>query len=382
MVITVVSSSRADFGLLLPVIRAIDASATLQVRVVATGSHLEAVHGNTVDEMRRHVRVDAEVPLALDEDTSDGIGRSMGRALASFPSVFRELGTDLVLVLGDRFEILAVVESALISRLPVAHLCGGDVTEGAWDDAIRHAITKMSHLHFPTNVDARRRVIQMGEQPENVHDVGSPGLDAILALDRLGRDELEATLPGFRFRGTNLLVTYHPETLDFGDGLARLDALLAALDGLGPDTGIVFTMPNADLGGSALGERTRTWCDARENAVAYTSLGQRRYLSLMGEVDAVVGNSSSGLYEAPSFGIPTVNVGSRQAGRLRATSVFDVEPDADAILATLREALATDCSQTVNPYGDGQSAARITAVLEGVSDPRALLVKSFRGVES
>jgi UDP-N-acetylglucosamine 2-epimerase (non-hydrolysing)/GDP/UDP-N,N'-diacetylbacillosamine 2-epimerase (hydrolysing) len=288
---------------------------------------------------------------------------------------YRELAPDLVLVLGDRFEILAAVSAALVSRVPVAHLCGGDVTEGAWDEGIRHAITKMAHLHFPTHDAAARRIIAMGEAPERVVTAGSTGIDNLLGLDLLSREELEADL-GFRFRTRNVLVTHHPETLA-SDGAGDLDALLDALADLGDDVGIVFTLPNADTGGDAVRTRVEEFAAAHDNAGAWTSLGLQRYASVMSVADAVVGNSSSGLYEAPSLRTPTVNVGGRQAGRPCATSVRSAPAEREAIVAAIRSAFETDCTDAVNPYGDGHATERIVAALEAIDDFRDLLRKGF-----
>jgi len=375
--VCVVTGSRAEYGLLRPVMRAVDASDSLTLQVAVTGTHLEPAHGRTIEQIRADgFRIEARVPAAQHDDSSIGIAHSMGLTTQGFAVAFAELQPDLVLVLGDRFEILAVTQAALVSRIPVAHLCGGDVTEGAWDDAIRHAITKMAHLHFVTNTDAARRVQQLGERADRVHCVGSPGIDAIRTVDLLDGEALDDAL-GFRLRARNVLVTYHPETLAFDDGVARLDELLAALDALGPDVGVIVTMPNADLGGGALATRTRAWAAERDHVAAYTSLGQRRYLSTMAAVDAVVGNSSSGLYEAPSFKVPTVNIGGRQDGRLRASSVLDCAPERSAIESAIRAAFALDTADAVNPYGDGHAAAAIVAVLASIDDPRALLRKGF-----
>lgn len=381
MKICVVTGSRAEYGLLRPVMTAIAASPRLTLQVAVTGSHLEDAHGRTVQSIIADgFTVHAEVPAEQHDDSSVGIARSMGLTAEGFARAFAALTPDLVLVLGDRFEILAVVQAALVCRLPVAHLCGGDVTEGAWDDSIRHAITKMAHLHFVTNHAAARRVRQLGERPDRVHQVGSPGIDVIRTLPLLDGAELEAEL-GFTLRTRNVLVTYHPETLAFDDGIARLDELLAALEALGPDVGVIVTMPNADLGGAALAAHTRAWADEHDNAAAFMSLGQLRYLSTMASVDAVVGNSSSGLYEAPSLFVPTVNIGGRQDGRLRASTVIDCPPERGPIEAAIREAFDLDTIDAVSPYGDGHAAAAIVAALEAIDDPAALLRKGFVDLE-
>lgn len=377
MKVCVVTASRAEYGLLRPVMSAIASSERLELVVVVGGTHLEIVHGRTV----QHIEADGfevawSIPAEMHDDSSVGIASSMGLTLEGASRALADLAPDIVLVLGDRFEILAVVQAALVCRIPVAHLCGGDVTEGAWDDAIRHAITKMAHLHFVTNADAARRVRQLGERDDRVHDVGSPGIDAIRTVALLEGDELEAALDGFRLRPRNVLVTYHPETLALDDGVARLDELLAALDAV-EDLGVIVTMPNADLGGNALAERTRAWADGKDHVAVFTSLGQRRYLSVMAAVDAVVGNSSSGLYEAPSFRVPTVNIGGRQDGRLRASTVIDCPPERGAVEAAIRQAFDLDTEGAVNPYGDGHTSARIVEILEAIEDAPSLLRKGF-----
>ncbi len=381
MKVCVVTGSRAEYGLLRPVMSAIEASRHLTLQVGVTGTHLEDAHGRTLRSIVADgFTVHAQVPAEVHEDSSVGIARSMGLTTEGFARAFASLTPDLVLVLGDRFEILAVVQAALVCRLPVAHLCGGDLTEGAWDDAIRHAITKMSHVHFVTNRDAARRVRQLGERPDRVHEVGSPGIDAIRTMQLLDGAELDAEL-GFTLLTRNVLVTYHPETLAFDDGIARLDELLAALEALGPDVGVIVTMPNADLGGAALAAHTRAWADEHDNAAAFVSLGQLRYLSTMASVDAVVGNSSSGLYEAPSLCVPTVNIGGRQDGRPRASTVIDCPPERGAIEAAIRKAFDLDTIDAHNPYGDGHASEAIVAVLEAIEDPAGLLRKGFVDLE-
>jgi len=375
--ICVVTGSRAEYGLLRPVIRAIAASEQLELRLLVTGMHLSARYGETWRGIVEDgYGIDSKVPMLVDDDSALGISRSMGAGIAGIASALQELAPDLMLVLGDRFEVLAAVQAALIARVPVAHLCGGDVTEGAWDDSIRHAVTKMSHLHFPSHVDAGARILQMGEDPAAVHVVGSPGIDSIQQLSLLDRDALSQVLD-FRLCDRNLLITYHPETLDSAQPAQRFVELLTALEGFCPQTGLLFTMPNADAGGHQLFSQVERFVADRENARVWVSMGQLRYLSAMSQVDAVVGNSSSGLYEAPSLGTPTVNIGGRQDGRPRATSVIDCDPQRDAIEAAIQSALERDCDGVVNPYGDGRSAARIVSVLESVGDFAGLVRKRF-----
>ena len=285
---------------------------------------------------------------------------------------------DLMLVLGDRYEILCAVQAALLAGVPVAHLCGGDITEGAMDDAIRHAITKLSALHFTSNAEAARRVRQMGEDPARVFDVGSPGIDRLRSLTPIAPGALLADLGLAAPQGPVFVVTFHPETLAEA-GAAQARALCDALDAF-PEATLIVTGSNADPGARAVDRVMTGYAAARATAAHRASLGSRRYVSALAMADAVIGNSSSGLYEAPSFGIPTVNIGDRQAGRLRGPSVIDCPPERDAIVAAIRRALRTDCSTMTNPYGDGHSAARITAALARIDTPRSLLRKRFRDI--
>jgi len=375
--ICVVSGSRADYGLLLPVLRGIAEHPGLQLRLAVTGSHLEDRFGHTVDAISADgFDVDAAVPLGLDDDDPATITRALGNAVSGFAAALQRLQPDLLLVLGDRYEILGAAQAALIARIPVAHIAGGDLTEGAFDDAIRHAVTKLSHLHFVTSEQAARRVRQLGEADERVFVTGSPGIDQILATPLLDRAALAQRL-GMALRGRNLAVTFHPATLDSEDALDQLQQLLDALDGLGDGVGLVFTGANADPRGQAVNARLREFVAGRDNAVQHDSLGQQGYYSLLAAADVVVGNSSSGLYEAPSLGTPTVNIGDRQAGRLRAASVIDCAPRRADIAAAIASAFALDCRGISNPYGDGRAAPRIVAELARPWPRDALLRKGF-----
>ena len=373
--ICAVTGSRADWGLLRPVLDGIRDSETLALQLAVTGSHLSPAHGHTVDTIESQgFVVDARINLAQRGDDARAVTHALGRGVAAFADVLQDLAPDLLLVLGDRFEILAAVQAALIARVPVAHIAGGDITEGAFDDAIRHAISKMSHLHFATHSEAARRLRQMGEA--DVHLCGSPGIDQILATPRLSRDALSQSL-GFPLRPRNLAITFHPATLDDADPLDQLDTQLTALDRLGPDTGLIFTGANSDTGGDTLNARIKEFADAHDNACLHPSLGQQRYYSLVALADAVVGNSSSGLYEAPSLGTPTVNIGSRQDGRPRAASVINCPAETDAIVEAIHAAYRLDMAEVENPYGDGHASERILAVLRGPWSRQALIHKRF-----
>jgi UDP-N-acetylglucosamine 2-epimerase (non-hydrolysing)/GDP/UDP-N,N'-diacetylbacillosamine 2-epimerase (hydrolysing) len=375
--ICVVTGSRAEYGLLFWPMKEIQDDPDLQLQVVVTGMHLSPEFGLTYRSIEADgFVIDARVDMLLSSDTPVGIAKSMGLGVIGFADALDRLRPDMLVLLGDRYEILAAAQAALVARIPIAHIAGGDVTEGAFDEAIRHSISKMSHLHFVTNEVAARRVRQLGENPAHIFNVGSPGLDTIKRMTLLDRPALEKALD-FRFLKRNLLVTFHPVTLDSVSAELQFQELLSALDKLGDQSGIIFTKPNADTNGRVLVGLMDAYAAAHANARVYDSLGALRYLSAMSQVDAVVGNSSSGLYEAPSFGKPTVNIGDRQKGRLQASSVINCEPEAGAIEAAILQALAADCAAAVNPYGDGNSAVRIKERLKEVAAPFALLKKHF-----
>jgi UDP-N-acetylglucosamine 2-epimerase (non-hydrolysing)/GDP/UDP-N,N'-diacetylbacillosamine 2-epimerase (hydrolysing) len=375
--VCVVTGTRAEYGLLRGVMEGVRAHPGLALQLVVTGAHLSPEFGLTVREIEQDgFQVDERVEMLLSSDTAVGVTTSLGLGVIGFAGALDRLKPDLMLVLGDRYEIFAAVQAALVARVPVAHIAGGDTTEGAFDEAFRHGITKMAHLHFVTNAEAARRVRQLGEDPAQIHVVGSPGIDALLKAPLMSREALGASL-GFDWKPTNLLITFHPATLDDRPAAAQLQALFDALDRLGPETGLLFTMPNADTEGRALRQQIEAYVAERPHARAYDSLGHLRYLSAMAVCDAVVGNSSSGLYEAPSFQKPTVNIGDRQKGRLKAISVIDCEPTADAIATALAQALRGAPEGVVNPYGDGHAAERIVGAIAQATDLKALLKKRF-----
>lgn len=375
--ICIVTGTRADYGHLLPVMRAVQQDPALILQVVATGMHLSPEFGLTHRVIEADgFQIDAKVEMLLSSDTGVGIAKSMGLATIGFADAFDRLKPDIVLLLGDRFEILAAAQAALVARIPLGHLSGGDTTEGAFDEAIRHSITKMANLHFVSNADAQARVLQMGERPETVFLTGSPAIDLILQTPLPSREELEHEL-GFRFARRNLLVTYHPVTLDLEETENGFQELLSALRSLPGDVGLLFTLPNADNGSRSLIRALQDFVAGHSCAKAFVSLGQRRYYGTVAQVDAVVGNSSSGLFEVPSFGKPTVNIGDRQRGRTRSASVIDCPAERGAIFRAITAAFDLDCRGMPNPYGDGQAAERIAAVLCETPDLRSLLMKRF-----
>jgi UDP-hydrolysing UDP-N-acetyl-D-glucosamine 2-epimerase len=381
--ICVVTGSRAEYGLLYWVLHDLRAAPDIDLQLVVTGMHLAPEFGLTVREIERDgFAIAHRVDMLLSGDAPAAVAKSIGLGVIGLSGALEALAPEVVLVLGDRFEIFAAAQACLVHNIALAHIAGGDTTEGAYDEAMRHAITKMAHLHLVTNDLAARRVRQLGEDPRCIHVVGSPGLDHLRRQALLGRDELEQAL-GAKLDARNLLVTFHPATLEPGAGESQQAELFAALDTLDPGTTIWCTRPNADTGGRALAAALDAWAAARGDRVrVYTSLGQRRYLSLMAQVDVVVGNSSSGLYEAPSLRVPTIDIGDRQRGRLAAASVIHCEPQRDAIRTALAKATELDCGEVVNPYGDGHSAARIVELLRALPPAAELLKKHFHLLEA
>jgi len=372
-----VTGSRADFGLLVWPMRAIRETSGLTLQLIATGMHLAPEFGYTFNAIRDEgFEVDERVETLLASDTGAGVAKSVGLGVIGFADAFARLQPDLVVLLGDRFEMFAAAQAAMFMRLPMAHLFGGDVTEGAVDESIRHAITKMSHLHFASNTGSARRLSQLGEDPSRIHTIGSVGIDAIKHLDLMDRDSIGRAV-GLPLGEHNALVTFHPVTVEAGRSIAELDELFAALSTLDPEFRLIFTLANADAEGRALNERTKAFAAGRPNTIAVASLGQLRYLSLMSQVDLVIGNSSSGILEAPSFGVPTVDVGDRQKGRERAASVFHTASERGAIGAAIAQALRRGRQATVNPYGDGESSRRFADIIAGIPDFRQLLTKGF-----
>ena len=382
--VCVVTGTRADYGLLRWVIDGIHISKQLQLQLVVTGMHLSPEFGLTVQQIEADgYPIDWRVEILLSSDTAVGITKSMGLGLIGFADALAQLQPDLLLVLGDRYEIMVAAQASMIGRIPIAHLHGGELTEGLIDEAIRHSVTKMAHLHFVAAEEYRQRVIQLGEQPERVFCVGGLGIDNIKRLDLLNRQQLEESL-NFKLGECNLLVTFHPVTLEKDSAAEQMAELLNALNHF-PDVHLIFTMPNADTDGRVLFQMIENYVHDRLNACVFTSLGQLRYLSCIQHVDGVVGNSSSGLAEVPSFKKPTINIGDRQRGRLKAESVIDCLPKSAAITASIKIALRTAFQQQlkqpfVNPYGEGGASEAIVTRLEAI-EFTDLLKKSFYVLE-
>jgi UDP-hydrolysing UDP-N-acetyl-D-glucosamine 2-epimerase len=375
--ICVITGSRADYGLLYWLMKDIEASSVFDLQLVVTGMHLSPEFGMTVNIIEHDgFEIARRVETLMSSDSAVGITKSVGLGVINFADVFEQLRPDLVLVLGDRFEIFAAAQAALLARLPIAHLGGGDVTEGAYDEAMRHSISKMAHLHFVTNNVSANRLELMGENPEYIFNVGSPGLDHIHRSQLPSRKTLEKELD-FKFRAVNFLITFHPVTLDNNSSSKQFELLLQALDQFSSDVGLIFTLPNADTDGRDLIRLVEEYAAKKDNTRVYTSLGQMRYLGTMALVDVVIGNSSSGLYEAPSFQTPTVNIGLRQQGRLKADSVFDCSPASDDILNAITKAMAFGSQKIESPYQKGDCAELIMKELNEIDDFSSLTIKRF-----
>ena len=376
--ICVITGTRAEYGLLRWVMQGIKDDASLSLQVIATGMHLSPEFGLTYKAIEADgFEIDRKVEILTSSDTPVGISKSMGLGLISFADALSELNPDLIIVLGDRFEIFSAVSTALVARIPVAHLHGGESTEGLIDEAIRHSITKMSHLHFVAAEDYKRRVIQLGEQPEHVFLVGGLGIDNIERLQLLEKNTLEADL-GFKFDKKNLLITFHPVTLEESSASKQMQELFAALVKL-ENTQLIFTMPNADTDGRSIIKMVEQFASQHSNVHAFTSLGELRYLSCIAQVDGVVGNSSSGLIEEKKKKKGTINIGDRQRGRLQATSIINCEPNqqdiSDAIHTLYSPDFQMDLSKAFNPYGEGGASEKIVKVIKSI--PLDGLVKKY-----
>jgi UDP-hydrolysing UDP-N-acetyl-D-glucosamine 2-epimerase len=379
--IGVVTTARSDFSIWLPVLRAIDAHEGLALELCATGSHLDPEFGRTADEIASQgFALRAQVQSLDAGDDAPAAARTLARGVAGFGELFADWRPDLLLVLGDRLDMVPAPLAALPHRIPVGHVHGGEVTEGAIDESLRHCVTKLSHLHFASTEAHARRIVQLGEEPWRVHVTGAPGIDALAAREPCGRAELERRFgipSGERF----VLVTVHPETLSPAAPEAQLAAVLAALDKLEPLA--VFTAPNADPAGRALLARLREHCAGSARARLIENAGPSGYTDLLAHAEAMLGNSSSGLIEAPVFALPVVNVGERQRGRLCGANVIHVPLDERAIRAGLLRALAPSfrrrLSRGESPYGDGHAAQRIVRVLDQV-ELSSLLPKRFHDV--
>jgi GDP/UDP-N,N'-diacetylbacillosamine 2-epimerase (hydrolysing) len=368
--IAVVTGARAEYWLLKPLLNWIKNDQDLELQLIVTGSHLLKEFGHTINEIKNDgFKIDAELNILTSINggiTNGGVSIAMGNAMIHAPGVWERLGPDIVVVLGDRYEILALTASAHVSRIPIAHIHGGELTEGAFDDSFRHAITKMSNLHFTATEAYRKRVIQLGESPDRVFNVGALALDSMKQLKLLSQEALEKELQ-FAFNRRNVLVTFHPVTLET-DFEAQFRILLGVLDGL-KETNIVFTKANADPGGGVINKMIEEYVSGNpEKSISFVSMGHLKYFSTMQYVDAVVGNSSSGIIEAPSFKIGTINIGDRQKGRIKGESVIDCAPTREAMKKAFEELYSKDFRSRIkhlsNPYDGENTGKKILDILK------------------
>lgn len=378
--ICVVTGTRAEYGLLYWLMREIQSDAELQLQIIVTGMHLSPEFGLTwkIIEEDGFV-ITANVEMLLSSDTPVGIAKSLGLGVIGFADTLNQLKPDLLVLLGDRYEILSAAQAALISRIPVAHIHGGELTEGLIDEAIRHSITKMSHLHFVAAEPYRQRVIQLGENPERVLNFGAPGLDSITKLSLLDRSEFEESID-FKLGDLNFLVTFHPVTLSKSGPESTMYQLFEALDHF-PEAKIIFTKPNSDTDGRIISILIDNYVAKHPDRMkSFVSLGHTKYLSALRHIDIVIGNSSSGLLEAPLFGKPTINIGSRQAGRLKASSVIDCDETSNAISNAIRQAQSNEFKlQLANIhslYGSGNASFKIKQFIK-YADIDTILMKKF-----
>jgi len=378
-----VTGSRAEYGLLYWLMKAVDNDAELQMQLIVTGSHLEKAFGDTFQDIEADgFSIDCKVPLHINGDNPIAIADAMAKACSGITRAFSTLLPDLIILLGDRYEIFAAAQAALLARIPIAHIHGGELTEGAIDDAMRHAITKLSHLHFTAATAYQNRVIQLGENPDRVFLTGAIGLDNIDSLNLLSKKQLSKSID-MNLDVDFFLVTYHPETINDMPPKQAINELIAALDAF-PNHKIIFTSVNADPGYRDIRECIETFTEDNKQRVRfYSSLGQIRYLSAMKHCAAVIGNSSSGILEAPAFPVPTVNIGDRQKGRLRAISIIDCTIQAEQIMTALTRALSADFKlQMVSVeyfYGQPGTSNRIHKIIRNYSFDH-LLKKQFHDI--
>lgn len=384
-IISILTATRAEYGLLKPIIAKLNKVEEFDVRIVATGAHLSPEFGLTYQEIEKDgFVIDEKIEILLSSDAPSSISKSMGLAMISFADYFEKLNPDLLVVLGDRYETLAVATAAMNQRIPIAHLYGGETTEGAIDESIRHAITKLSYLHFTSTNEYRNRVIQLGEHPERVYNVGGIGIENILNEKLLQKEELENEL-NISLSKPYAVVTFHPVTLENNSSEKQIESLLEVCKEY-KNLDFIFTKANADAEGRIINQFIDNYAKENDNIFAFTSLGMRRYLSALKYCSVVIGNSSSGLLEASSFGIPTVNIGDRQKGRLQASSVINCDPTQasirDALDLSLSEEFLQKAKRAVNPYGNGDTSNKVVAVIkEYVINNKIDLKKKFYDCE-
>ena len=367
--ICVVTSTRAEYGLLYWLLKEIEADSELKLQLIVTGMHLSPEFGLTYKEIEKEFKIDKKIEILSGSHTSLDICAEMARVYEKFASALAELKPDILVLLGDRYEIFGVAGVASIMQIPIAHIHGGETTQGAFDEAFRHSITKMSHIHFAATNEYANRIIQLGEDPSRVFNVGGPGIENIKKLNLLNKDEFEKSI-NFKLAKKNILITFHPATLENSSAREQFNELLNALDEL-EETNFIFTKANSDTDGDVINKMIDEYVSENpQKAVAFASLGQLRYLSAIKFVDIVLGNSSSALLEVPSFKKATINIGDRQKGRARASSVIDVRPVKEEILAAIKIAYSKEFEQTlkdtINPYDGGNPSKKMVKILKEI----------------
>ena len=368
--ICIVTGSRAEYGLLKSVIELVDKSIDLELQLVVTGMHLSSEFGFTINEiLNDNFHINKKLETLISSDTPVGVSKSIGLGVIGFAETLEELKPNLIVILGDRYEILSIAICALIAKIPIAHISGGEITEGAIDESIRHSITKMSSIHFVAAEEYKRRVIQLGEDKNKVFNVGGLGADIVKQSDLFTKEYLEDFL-NFKFKSKNILITFHPETLDLNHTECQIDNLLFSLGNF-DNIGFIFTMPNADNRSKTIDSKIQRFCFENKNSTYIKSLGQKKYYSCLNIVDGVVGNSSSGICEAPSFKIGTVNIGDRQKGRVRCESIIDVDNEqkeiTNAIKTIISEEFKSKIKGVINPYQINNTSENIVRIIKEIN---------------
>lgn len=383
--ICVVTGTRAEYGLLKPVISRIVADESLDLKLVVTGMHLSPEFGSTYKEIEKDgFPIDEKIEVILSSDTNAAMSKAVGLAIISFSDYFKRIKPDMVVILGDRYEIFAVATAAAIEHLPIAHLCGGDTTEGAIDEFLRHSITKMSYLHFTSTAQYKKRVEQLGESPDRVYNVGATGVENILNVELMDKSDLERSI-GFKLDTDFALVTFHPATMEEATAGEQVNELFNALDQF-KDIKFIFTKANSDANGRIINQMIDEYVNNNPNTVAFTSLGIVRYLSAMKYAIMVIGNSSSGIYEAPSFRIPTINIGDRQKGRLQGETVINCEANAQEIVDAINLGRSIEFRNSLidtrSPYeGSNPSQEIVNIIKEYLNNDKIDLKKKFYDLE-
>lgn len=380
----VVTATRAEYGMLKNVIDRIDKSEKLELCLMVTGTHFVPEYGMTIKEIEQDGYPIAErIDVLMASDTPSAVSKTMGLTMMSFAEAFERQQPDCLVVLGDRYEILAVCSAAMNAGIPIIHISGGETTQGAIDESIRHCITKMSYLHFAGCETYRQRIIQLGEEPDRVYNFGDVGIESIRLVPAMTKQELEESI-NFSLDKPYMSVTFHPVTLEVQEAEAQMQELLAALENFG-DMKFVITKANADAGGRRINKMIDSFVAEHDNCAAYASLGIKRYVNLLRFSEGMIGNSSSGIREAPTIGVPTINIGNRQKGRLQADSILNCAPKKEEIIQAVRKSQTVEFREqarhTVNPYGDGNASERIVrTITDYLYENKICLEKKFYDV--